>query len=159
MLRPDGGVADLSTQGFGAGLPHRLLGVALPSRGVRPGDAWPDDALVVPFLPLLPDVDGVEASGTTALEAEPVLAADADPALPTAAGLVVGLAHAATLRTPGGGPYLRLTGHTWWALNPGRPVLRELTAELVPDRPMRGAAAAGRLDVRLEWLPDGAPAS
>lgn len=123
-------------------LAHLMLGMALPPYGVRPGDAWPDPGLLVPFLSLLPPSLPVTSQSRTTLES-------LEPAV---GSWRAKLAHSARLRTVPGGPTLLLRGSTLWQAEPGLVIDRWVEVRMSPDA-ATGDPAVGTLRAELWHTP------
>lgn len=114
-----------SAEGFAEGLPHRLLGLHLPAEPVPVGASWADPGLLRAFAEALPMDVPLRTEATTRLT-DLVVADDT-----SGDTMQVTLRHRATLRTPGLGPGIALSGTTQWDPSTGSVLRRELLARFV----------------------------
>lgn len=122
MLALSGRIQRCSITNFAASLPHRMLGMHLPSLTVRPGDAWSDPALTLPFTSLLPIDLPLRATAATRLES-----------LRTDRGqLLANLTHRGELLSTVEGPRLDIDGRTVWNATEGTLRDRRLTVRYRP---------------------------
>ncbi len=119
-LRLNGRITGCSTQQRDQALPHRLLGMHLPSEAVGQGDTWADASLALWLARWLPEDLPTSVEGETQLVA-----------LQTATrGYTAVLKHRATVHTIDGGPTIEIEGTTWWDTEPGAVGRREVEIRL-----------------------------
>lgn len=123
-LRLSGRLLDVPDDDLDELLPHRMLGLHLPTEPVDVGAAWSDPALVLPFAALLPATARVRATGTSRLT-------DLHSAR---SGWEAVLDQRGTVSVEGVGPRLELAGRATWATDPGRLMTRDLEVRAVPER-------------------------
>jgi hypothetical protein len=68
-LSMEGRIATIDAPSWADGLPHRLLGLLLPTGPVHEGDRWPDPAAGRPFVDLVPAGLAVDVNGAQRLQA------------------------------------------------------------------------------------------
>lgn len=115
-LRLNGRITGCSTTQRDQALPHRLLGMHLPSEAVGQGDSWTDASLALWLARWLPEDLPTSVDGETQLirlEAAPL-------------GYTAVLSQRATVHTIDGGPTLEVVGTTWWDTEPGAVGRREI---------------------------------
>jgi hypothetical protein len=119
-LRLNGRITGCSTTQRDQALPHRLLGMHLPSDPVGEGDTWADASLALWLARWLPEELPTSVEGETRLVA----------LQPAARGYTAVLEHRATVHTIDGGPTLEIAGTTWWDTEPGAIGRREVEIRL-----------------------------
>ncbi len=133
------GVARAERGSWSDRLPHRMLGLALPTAAVSPGQSWPDPGLTRAVADLLPA--GLELD----LESRSVLeAVEVRDGLTQARVSTDGHIYPADPKLPGG---VSVAGEAWWDLRAGQLTERTLTLTTQGD-----TAEPERLEVTLRLI-------
>lgn len=134
-LRLNGRIERCSVSGFAAELPHRLLGLQLPTDPLPLGQVWNEHGLARAFaLAIPPEIDVTSTSWARLAD----LSGSAQARL----------THQATLRTHRLGPGVEVQGETLWDLDQGSIERRELHARLLQS-------PGSTLSIRVQALPTG----
>lgn len=136
-LQLTGAVVGCTAEGFADALPHRLLGVDLPTHALSPGDVWNDRGLLRALGGVAPLDADLRPSAETTLQG--VRAGEH--------GWDVDLVHTARLQAHGVGPAVEIAGRSVWCTDPGTLRSRVVTATWRPTR--MGDDAPGRLTLQL----------
>ncbi|MBN1335700.1 MAG: hypothetical protein JXB39_07040 [Deltaproteobacteria bacterium] len=150
-LSMDGRIATLDAPSWADGLPHRLLGLRLPTDPVREGDRWPDPAAGRPFVDLVPAGLAVDVNGVHRLEALSWAGHQRRSRFRGPWHLDALFSTEAIVRPDDARvPALVLSGSATWNLDLGRLESRTLEVE---ERGGTSPGEAGAFSLRLEAVP------